>query len=86
MVSPCRQPQPLSIHGFSLLPLGRVTPRFQKALKHLAHRGYGDPDCVVVKTAPGPSSGITHAGGRYVHPRSPAAGDLLAALRWLGTI
>jgi hypothetical protein len=84
MLTPGGQPELLSLHGFQVLPLGRVTPSFRKALRRLLARGYGDPNCVVVKTEPGPLSGITHAGGRYVHPRSPAAGDVLEALRELG--
>ena len=80
METPAESAEAVTLHGVRVIPQGRITPGFRQALGRLARRGYGDPGCTVVKTAPGPASGITHAGGRYVHPRSPAAGDVREAL------
>jgi hypothetical protein len=76
-------PEMIEVHGFRVVALGRITPGFRSALGRLALRGFADPACTVVKTAPGPSSGITHWGGRYVHPANPGAAEAVAAMREL---
>ena len=61
-------PQIETIHGFRVLPASPISKAFERALKRLSSRGYSDPSCVIVKTRHGGKSGVTHAGGRYVHP------------------
>ena len=75
----------VTIHGFRVQSYGqRVSPSFKRALRRLAERGFNDPRCVVVKTGSGSRSGITHAGGRYVHPDNPHCAELMAKMRDLG--
>jgi hypothetical protein len=71
----------VTVHGFRVLPCGRISPGFRRALGHLGERGYRDPGCVVVKTTLGRLSGVTHEGGRYVHPKNPCATEIERALR-----
>ena len=62
-----------TIHGFRVQSYGkRLSPGFKRGLRRLAERDFDDPACVVVKTTSGNRSGITHAGGRYVHPDNPS--------------
>ena len=42
-------------------------------MRQLSQRGFADESCVIVKTDPGRDSGVTHAGGRYVHSQNPYA-------------
>ena len=73
------------VHGFRVQSYGkRLPPGFRRGLKRLAERGFTDPTCVVVKTANGSRSGITHAGGRYVHSDNPYRIEVMAAMRDLG--
>jgi hypothetical protein len=76
-------PETIEIHGFRVVALGRITPGFRSALGRLARRRFVDPACTVVKTDPGPTSGITHWGGRYVHSANPGATEAVAAMREL---
>ncbi len=76
-------PETIELHGFRVVALGKITSGFRSALARLARRGFTDPACTVVKTVPGPSSGITHWGGRYVHPANPVASEAVTALREL---
>ena len=52
----------LEIHGFRVLSASPIAKGFKQVLKRLASRGYADPSCVIVKTKPGPKSGVIHAG------------------------
>ena len=75
----------VTIHGFRVQSYGqRLSHSFKRALRRLAERGFNDPTCVVVKTGSGSRSGITHAGGRYVHPDNPHCAELMAKMRDLG--
>jgi hypothetical protein len=75
----------VKIHGFRVQSYGkRLSPGFQKGLKRLAERGFDDPTCVVVKTGSGNRSGITHAGGRYVHAGNCYAAEVMRMMRDLG--
>jgi len=71
----------LDIHGFRVLPIGRVSREFNQALRRIAARGYTDPSCVIIKTNAGPDSGITHAGGRYLHAANPYTQTVMAIMR-----
>ena len=74
-----------TIHGFRVQSYGkRLSPGFTRALRRLAERGFDDPTCVVVKTGSGSRSGITHAGGRYVHAGNPYAAEVMGKMRDLG--
>ena len=74
-----------TIHGFRVQSYGkRVSPGFKRGLRRLAERGFDDPTCVVVKTASGNRSGITHAGGRYVPPDSTYRTEVMREMRNLG--
>ena len=57
-----------TIHGFRVLPVSPITKPFVRALKLIESRGFAYPSCVIVKTKHGGKSGVTHAGGRYIHP------------------
>jgi hypothetical protein len=57
---------------------------FTRALRRLGERGFDDPMCVVVKTGSGNRSGITHAGGRYVHAGNCYASEVMRRMRDLG--
>lgn len=75
----------VTIHGFRVQSYGeRVSPAFKKGLRRLAERGFADPSCVVVKTPNGNRSGITHAGGRYVHPENAYSAEVMRAMRAQG--
>ena len=63
-----QSPQIEIIHGSRVLPIVPVTKAFIKALKNMASKGFTDPSCIIVKTERGEKSGVTHAGGRYIHP------------------
>ena len=63
-----QSPQIETIHGFRVLPISPITKAFIRALKLIASRGFADLLCVIVKTLHGGKSGVTHAGGRYIHP------------------
>ena len=74
-----------TIHGFRVQSYGkRLSPGFKRGLRRLAERGFDDPTCVVVKTTSGSRSGITHAGGRYVHPDNPHRTEVMREMRDLG--
>jgi hypothetical protein len=74
-----------TIHGFRVQSYGkRLSAGFKRGLRRLAERGFDDPTCVVVKTASGKRSGITHAGGRYVHPGNPHRTLVMQEMRDLG--
>jgi hypothetical protein len=74
-----------TIHGFRVQSYGRrLSPGFKRGLRRLAERGFDDPTCVVVKTANGSRSGITHAGGRYVHPNNTYRREVVRQMRELG--
>lgn len=75
-------PSLVTIHGFRVQSYGEaISPSFQKGLRRLAERGFDDPTCVVVKTRSGIRSGITHAGGRYVHPDGAYSAEVMRAMR-----
>ncbi|MBI2377727.1 MAG: hypothetical protein HYV07_27240 [Deltaproteobacteria bacterium] len=76
--------EPVVIHGFRVVPLGSVSPGFKAGLRRLAAKGFVDDSCTIVKTASGPRSGITHAGGRYVHPLNAYAESVAATMREQG--
>ena len=72
-------------HGFRVQSYGRrLSPGFKRGLRRLAERGFDDPTCVVVKTTSGNRSGITHVGGRYVHPDNPHRTEVMREMRDLG--
>lgn len=72
----------VTIHGFRVQSYGeRISPGFKKGLRRLAERGFDDPTCVVVKTPSGNQSGITHAGGRYVHPVGAYSAEVMKEMR-----
>ena len=74
-----------TIHGFHVQSYGkRLSPGFRRGLKRLAEKGFDDTTCVVVKTTSGSRSGITHAGGRYVHPDNPHRHEVFRQMRDLG--
>ena len=74
-----------TIHGFRVQSYGkRLSTGFTRALRRLAERGFDDPRCVVVKTGSGNRSGITHAGGRYVHAGNCYAAEVMRRMRALG--
>lgn len=80
-----RHPSLTSIDGFRVQCDGqRLSPGFKRALRRLRERGFDDPACAVVKTKSGNQSGITHAGGRYVHPDNPHCAELMGKMRDLG--
>jgi hypothetical protein len=75
----------VTIHGFRVQSYGQpVSPGFKKGLKRLAERGFAAPTCVVVKTQNGTQSGITHAGGRYVHRENTYSGEVMREMQALG--
>lgn len=75
----------VTIHGFRVQSYGeRISPGLKRGLRRLAERGFHDPTCVVVKTRSGNRSGITHAGGRYVHPEGAFSGEVMRDMRALG--
>jgi hypothetical protein len=75
----------VTIHGFQVQSYGeRISPGFKKGLRRLAERGFADPNCVVVKTQSGNRSGITHAGGRYVHREGAYSAEVMQEMRALG--
>ena len=75
----------VTIHGFRVQSYGkRLSPGFKRGLRRLAERGFDDPTCVVVKTPSGNRSGITHAGGRYVHPEGTYRTEVMREMRALG--
>lgn len=75
----------VTIHGFQVQSYGeRISPSFKKGLRRLAERGFADPNCVVVKTQSGNRSGITHAGGRYVHRNNVHSAEVMREMRALG--
>ena len=67
----------VTIHGFRIQSYGRLSAGFRRALKRLAAKHFKDESCVVVKTRWGNHSGITHFGGRYVHPQNPYAQEVV---------
>jgi len=74
-----------TVHGFRVQSYGkRLSTGFKRGLRRLAERGFDDPSCVVVKTASGNRSGVTHAGGRYVHPSNPHRTEVMREMRELG--
>ena len=74
-----------TIHGFRVQSYGkRLSTGFKRGLRRLAERGFDDPTCVVVKTANGSRSGITHAGGRYVAPANLYRTEVIREMRDLG--
>jgi hypothetical protein len=75
----------VTLHGFRVQSYGEpITPGFKKGLRRLAERGFDDPTCVVVKTPSGNQSGITHAGGRYVHPDGAYSAEVMREMRAQG--
>jgi hypothetical protein len=75
----------VTIHGFRVQSYGKeVSSGFKRALRRLAERGFDDPTCVVVKTASGNRSGITHAGGRYIPPDSSFRTEVMRQMQDLG--
>jgi hypothetical protein len=73
------------IHGFQVQSYGqRLSPGVKRGLRRLAERDFLDPACVVVKTASGNRSGVTHAGGRYVPPEHLECAKLMREMRNLG--
>lgn len=73
------------VHGFRVQSYGKtLSAGFKRGLRRLAERGFDDPTCVVVKTTSGHRSGITHAGGRYVHGDNPHHIELMREMRELG--
>ena len=75
----------VTIQGFRVQSYGeRISPGLKKGLRRLAERGFDDPTCVVVKTRSGNRSGITHAGGRYVHPEGTFSTEVMREMRALG--
>lgn len=75
----------VTIHGFRVQSYGQpVSPGFKKALRRLEERAFDDTSCVVVKTQNGSRSGITHAGGRYVHPTGDYSTEVMRQMRALG--
>ena len=70
----------LLIHGFRVRSTLPVPSGFKRALREIAARGFLDPSCTVVKTAAGSTSGITHAGGRYLHGHNAFAPSALAIM------
>lgn len=72
------------IHGFLVLAQGSIPSGFASALKLLQTRGFEDDSCIVVKTTLGKLSGVTHEGGRYVHPKNPYAREVITAMRRRG--
>ena len=74
-----------TIHGFRVESYGkRISSGFQRGLRRLAERSFDDESCVVVKTANGKRSGITHAGGRYIHPANAHGREVMRQMRELG--
>lgn len=73
-----------STHGFRVLAPGRLPPTFTRALETLQARAFADESCAIVKTTLGKQSGVTHEGGRYVHPKNPYAREVIAAMRHRG--
>ena len=74
-----------TIHGFRVQSYGkRLSPGFKRGLRRLAKRAFDDATCVVVKTTSGSRSGITHAGGRYVHPNNTYRREVVRQMRELG--
>ncbi len=76
-----QSPQIETIHGFSVLPISPITKAFIRALKLIASRGFADLLCVIVKTLHGGKSGVTHAGGRYIHPSIPYAQTVISKMK-----
>jgi hypothetical protein len=74
----------VEVNGFSVLAAGKLTSTFCRGLRNLSERGFCDPGCTVVKTAPGGLSGITHWGGRYVHPNNPCAQEVMELMQTQG--
>jgi len=74
-------PQIETIHGFRVLTISPITKAFERALKLLASLWFVDPWCVIVKTPWGRQSGITHAGGRYIHPSIPYAQTVISKMK-----
>ena len=74
----------MEVHGFSVLAASKLTSTFRRALHRLSEQGYCDPRCTVVKTAPGILSGITHWGGRYIHPNNPFVQEVMELMRQQG--
>jgi hypothetical protein len=75
----------VTIHGFRVQSYGdRISRGFRKGLKRLAERGFNDPTCVVVKTPSGNRSGITHAGGRYLHSENTYTAEVMQEMRAQG--
>jgi len=67
----------ITIRGFRIQSYGRLSAGFRRALKRLAAKHFKDESCVVVKTRWGNHSGMTHFGGRYVHPQNPYAQEVV---------
>ena len=74
----------IAIHGFRVLSRRPAPQPFKRALRDIAACGFLDPSCTVVKTEAGAQSGITHAGGRYVHGTNPFAPSVMASMREQG--
>lgn len=73
------------MHGFRVESYGkRLSPGFKRGLRRLTERGFDDVTCVVVKTTSGNRSGITHAGGRYLHPNNSYLTEVIRQMRDLG--
>ncbi len=73
-----------TIHGFRVQSYGkRLSPGFNRGLRRLAERDFDDLTFVVVRTTSGSRrSGITHAGGRYVHPDNPHGTEVMRDAIW----
>ena len=72
--------EPLQIHGFRVVPVGRLSKGFRAGLRALASRGFADASCTIVKTESGARSGITHVGGRYVHQHNAYEASVATAM------
>lgn len=75
----------ITVHGFRVQTYGEsLSTTFKNGLKQLKDRGFCDPSCVIVKTRSGSRSGITHAGGRYVHAENTYSSSVMQEMRSLG--
>lgn len=74
-------PQIETIHGSRVLAICPVTKPLERALELIAKREFAAPSYVIVQTKRGKNSGITHTGGRYLHPGNPYAAIVISMMR-----
>lgn len=72
------------IQGFRVAAHAPLSRGFVRGLTRLHERGFADPACTVVKTKLWDHSGVTHEGGRYLHPSNPRKGAVIQEMARLG--